>query len=619
MKYLIPIFLTTIIFSACTDESRKRLTDLSTVCETMIINVTTEVGDVTNIKTCEDGIPCNLRDAIYTASQALCSEEDITIILELPTSATFEIADGEEAGPTVFSQPVFTGLNIESINLATKANIVINGNESTIKLSENNQGNSPDHLIYISDQSNVVLNNLIFETGPILYEDWSSFTPGSRLYNHAGGAIHSNGEVTLNNCTFQNCHAEFGGAIFNSGPMIIQDCLLKNNQGQIEPDVVDSYGGAICNQGQGANLDIRNCIIENNTSTRSAAFYNTDGAKLKIKDSTIKNNFSIEDEGVCYNETHGDIQVFNCDFQNNVPYALDNRGTMIVHNSEIHSTLLQLGRPMLAVKSTNDLELINTNIFDFDVVKSESSALLDFSGNVKIEDCIINHNKSTGNLLSSTGTGVFELYRSYFIENNIVQLGEISAPTVFFERNSFLYNNAQGFDMKNAENIRMVNNSFSFNESTNETAACKIFGSNTNLYFLHNTIMDNAVESEFGRHELIFTGTYNFVQMRNNIIFKKENSNGALSFPDAFSTSFDIDYNFLDVETEVLPNQYFINPLQTEVGINLNIGEVNQSIAFALIPEEFHLSCPKLSDVSVDITGSTLASDWVDPGCMIQF
>lgn len=73
-------------------------------------------------------------------------------------------------------------------------NLVIEGNGNTIS------GSNSVHMLFIGQNCNVTLNNIAFVDGYCI---------------NNGGAIYSEGNLTVNDCTFTNCRDDGGYAIYN--------------------------------------------------------------------------------------------------------------------------------------------------------------------------------------------------------------------------------------------------------------------------------------------------------------------------------------------------------------------------------------------------------------------
>ena len=139
--------------------------------------------------------------------------------------------------------------------ISTMKEVTINGNGYT--LNGNNK-----FFLTSNDSSKVIVNNLNI----------------INCNSSEGGAIINGGNLTLNNCTLENNHADNnGGAILNVGTLTLNNCILENNY-------ADKMGGAIYNQGTST---IKNTKFTNNNATNGAALYISSGSPV------IEDNYFI--------------------------------------------------------------------------------------------------------------------------------------------------------------------------------------------------------------------------------------------------------------------------------------------------------------------------------------
>ncbi len=82
-----------------------------------------------------------------------------------------------------------------------------------------------------------------------------------------GGAIYSEGSVTLTNCNITNCMAGYGGAIYSKGTLNLDNCVLSKNYASNEGGAIHAVGTSTV----AANINMDNCTIgvESPTSVAS--------------------------------------------------------------------------------------------------------------------------------------------------------------------------------------------------------------------------------------------------------------------------------------------------------------------------------------------------------------
>lgn len=108
----------------------------------------------------------------------------------------------------------------------------------------------------------------------------------------SGGAILSDGDLTLTNCTFTaNQTTASGGAVFNSGTSNIINCTFADNE-------ADTDGGALSVGSTSApTATVTNSTFTGNSANgEGGAVYLTQG-NLTIKDSTLNGNTTFESQG----------------------------------------------------------------------------------------------------------------------------------------------------------------------------------------------------------------------------------------------------------------------------------------------------------------------------------
>lgn len=624
MKKILTCIIITLTCFSCTDEARKGLVDGFKICETLVIQVTEEVGNPDDVTTCADGEPCNLRNALHTASNALCGEENLEIILELPTETTYILSEGVPAEPSINSQTLFPGFNIKTTDLPTKAKIRINGNGSTFKLLDSPAEHVPDHLFFIHPNSIVSFYDINFETGPVHYSNQNN--NGQILYNQAGGAIHNMGIIEVHGCTFYNCQATIGAAIFNGGSATITTSVFRENEGTFLANLGESYGAAIANESFNADLKVSNCEFIDNKADKSAAIFNGYDAKALFTDCKFKNNFSLQDIGPIFNQADGTMEILTCEFENNVPWGLHNEGILLSNGAKFFTSILQTGRTMNALKSNQRCDMYDTKIYGFECVLPECEPLIDLAGTAIFDDLIVSGNSNT-TMLKMEGTGSIQIKKSAICLNkNVGRVLDLSCPTVFIEASCITQNEGSAVNIQNAFNVKLVNNTIYRNETNfNGGGAIDITGENTNLDMLHNSILDNPVASEFGEYEVLLKGTYSFIKMQNNYIIVQpqeggENNNKHISMPDPFSSTHIITDNYLDTQNMLIKNQKIYSDAEIFEYVLLYDIEKEILLGHQVIPPSgLRDVAPKLDDVPTDQFGQERIGPLVDVGAIELF
>ncbi|MFA0833855.1 MAG: hypothetical protein ACC609_07590 [Methanobacterium formicicum] len=160
--------------------------------------------------------------------------------------------------------------------------------------------------------------------GIIFYVDQSvtATLSGITLKNgnfDVGGAIYNNGNLQLNDVTFQSNNAlDSGGAVFNTkqGQLTVINC---NFTGNTAPN-----GGGIYNYG---TCTIQNSNFEFNTATQGGSI--TNYGVLSVNNVVFNSNHALEMGGALYNSPRGDVTIDSSSFTKNNVTNIDSYGGAI--------------------------------------------------------------------------------------------------------------------------------------------------------------------------------------------------------------------------------------------------------------------------------------------------
>lgn len=149
----------------------------------------------------------------------------------------------------------------------------------------------------------------IFHTGGELSIIGSTLA-GNRTFDYGGAICHAGGELSIIGSTLTGNHAFEYGAIDNMDVLTIIDSTLTENTARL--------GGAI---GNGGVLTITESTLSNNAAQRGndpcgGAIYNK--GELTIIDSALTGNTAKWGGGAIDNQRDGDVEINNCQFQENV-------------------------------------------------------------------------------------------------------------------------------------------------------------------------------------------------------------------------------------------------------------------------------------------------------------
>lgn len=207
-------------------------------------------------------------------------------------------------------------------------------------------------------------------------------------HNGSGGAIYNrNGELNIENNTFENNTASYGGAIFNetdSGSLNIKDSKFVNNSSYNE----DSDSGTL--------------TVGDKTYTWNNEHYGlgSGGAIVSYADTTIENsefsgNTTGGDGGAMY--INGNLTVKNSTFKNNIAKA-DNKGTYYRYNGNGEVEQVDYDHHDGyggAISHAGENLTIANSTFEGNVAGGEGGGAISSGGNIDITGSIFNSNSSS--------------------------------------------------------------------------------------------------------------------------------------------------------------------------------------------------------------------------------
>jgi predicted outer membrane repeat protein len=171
--------------------------------------------------------------------------------------------------------------------------------------------------------------------------------PGGCLRNAAPAA------VELDRVTFTDCRARAGGAIYNAGGIRGVEVTFAANMGP--PGDEDwALGGAILNDGPGAELDFRRTSFLGNRASNGGAIHTTGSfetpprAVVRIAESSFIDNHAVQIGGAVLANSTTDLTLANCTFSGNsagLGGAIGNDGGCFIalHNSTITGNSAGMG------------------------------------------------------------------------------------------------------------------------------------------------------------------------------------------------------------------------------------------------------------------------------------
>ena len=131
---------------------------------------------------------------------------------------------------------------------------------------------------------------------------------GGELLADTGGAVGSQGVLTIADCFLTANTALAGGAVRNDGTMTIVDTTVSENSAV-------EYGGGIYNGGS-ADLTVTGSTIVDNSAYQGAGLFNFVAGVLDVSDSTIADNDASDQGGGVYT-TYGTVTISDTTLSDN--------------------------------------------------------------------------------------------------------------------------------------------------------------------------------------------------------------------------------------------------------------------------------------------------------------
>lgn len=320
----------------------------------------------------------------------------------------------------------------------------------TITIEGNNHlisGNNLQRGFWVTENGTLTLKNL-------LISDCLNTT-------QSGGAIYSEGTLTMEKVTFAGNTGRSGGAIFNTGPSLtITDSIFRLNS--VTGDGNYSLGGAIYNTG---TLVIRGSTFEDNAGSGNVyggAIYQTGGPSTTITNTLFTNNTVNYWGGAIYAASQA-LSLTNVTFtRNNASYGgavyTTKRCTTInvVNSNFTENRASGLGGAIYIPSNETNKIIVNNTGFYRNTATLEGGAILLMRGELTVIDSEFIDNQASFNLLG----------------------GRVSGGAIFIDKYSSLTIN---------------NGTFINNTASNTGAAVSISNDSTGVNIQNSRFEDNSV------------------------------------------------------------------------------------------------------------------------------
>ena len=284
-------------------------------------------------------------------------------------------------------------------------NLTIDGNGNSIKANGKSR-------IFIITADNITLKNIIFKNG-------HQFKNPNNPLNNNGGAIKINKcrKITIENCKFTgNVSGEYGGAIDSNGDLTIIKSEFDNNQ--------SINGGCISNK---SSLNMTESELSKNSARMGGAIYNT-GEMSLLKTSLDKNTSQYG--GAVYNnkviEISQSVMCKNTSTYSGGGAIYNDKGEMTISKSELNrNSSPNYGGAIYNYEGILSISLSLMNENTTSNKNSQGGAIYSTRGKLTVRGCefIKNTSKRYGGGISNS-YGELTISDSSFIKNKSDIRGE---------------------------------------------------------------------------------------------------------------------------------------------------------------------------------------------------
>lgn len=283
------------------------------------ITIESKITIANHIKLVSLGEECKL-----VRSESL--QEDNLFLVSADASLT--LGDSDSTGSLVIdggAETTSTTLKKSLINVSTSGTLVLNENS----ILQNNN---------CMDSYDATNGGAIYSSGGTININGGTIRNNSTSYkNHYGGAIYlDSGNFKMSSGTFsENSCSASSGKVYG-GALYLSYCAVEITGGEFSNNIVsestDSYGGAIYILTSSSDSEaavISNCTFESNTAyQRGGAIYSGGTGNVEIKNCNFENNNVSNDNaegGAIYvGNTDGSVSVNECMFDGNTSPAIYN-------------------------------------------------------------------------------------------------------------------------------------------------------------------------------------------------------------------------------------------------------------------------------------------------------
>ncbi len=291
---------------------------------------------------------------------------------------------------------------------------------------------------------------------------------------NSGGAIYSSGNISVENCLFEDNRASVsGGAIYSVGSLSVTDCDFTGNIAQ--------NGGAIYHRSGALNLVA--CLFTNNSVEGSAFFLGpVNESQILISDCIFEGNISPSSGGAIKiesDEYDNDIYNFDgCRFSSNdvavwathdgslsfknCIFSHNQRGALLLDLKEctIEQCVFDTNSGEFTIRGTRIRLSVTKTLFQHNSISGRGGAIKQNNGLTDLTNCIFWDNSSEdygGAVYLGSSSGNISITNCTF-DDNFASLGghvvaydtssNFCATSTFVLRNNIFWNNAENDEIK---------------------------------------------------------------------------------------------------------------------------------------------------------------------------
>lgn len=458
-----------------------------------LMNIVSAESNISYVDLDDSSLSSVMEDNVHVVNNNLNSKK-----IHVSCSGDDESGDGSENSPYAslskainesdsgsiicLGDGVYTGEN--NRNLLINKDLIISSSGAVI------DAESKGRIFTILENCSFCINSLSFIRG------------NASTLDNLGGVIYSEGNLTINNCEFNDSYANDGSVIYSKSDLSVNGSVFNNNRAW-------ASGGAIYNSGDNGFINnsifYQNHAMSSTTEVYGGAIYNS-GRNFTIYNSTFESNYARELNklkngpscgGAIYN-LGKDLLISHCNFFNNYVEIRTDAGKSEVclnvsYGGAIYSVPGGQVEHSSFVNNTAHCRYSNNQVNLYGNRCQGGAIYLDSGDGFYILNCtFINCSSAYGALSNHANNVIFENNtfdnsKSMFRGSAVYDTGDYS----IYLGNHFLNHNdpkntAQGTVYISSKYVTFINNTFSNNYdvsgSVHSTNNAAIYIENSGFY-----------------------------------------------------------------------------------------------------------------------------------------